>query len=165
MAKPTKTNAARLLGAAGVSYEIRTYSLTMDEFSATAVAEAIGMAPATVFKTLVAEVEGIGHCFAVVPGDRDLDLKALAGAAGGRRAAMVPVRDVQRLTGYVRGAVTALGARKHLPTFVDESATTLDEMAVSGGARGVQLVLGPGDYVKMVDGVVAALGRGLRTED
>ena len=164
MAKQAKTNAARLLDAAGASYEIRTYSLTMDEFSATAVADAIGMAPATVFKTLVAEVDGFGHCFAVVPGDRDLDLKALARAAGGRRAAMTPVKDVQRLTGYVRGAVTVLGARKHLPTFVDESATTLDEMAVSGGSRGVQLVLAPEDYLAVVEADVVPLGKVQSTE-
>ena len=160
MAKTRKTNAARLLDSHGVDYEIRTYDLTMEEFSAVAVANVIGMTPAAVFKTLVANVEGVGPCFGVVPADADLDLKALARAAGGRRAAMTPLRDIQNLTGYVRGAVTVLAAKKPLPTYLDTSATRLDLIAVSAGAQGTQLVLTTSDYVKATGAVVAPIARG-----
>ena len=112
MAASPKTNAARLLDAAGIDYEIRSYDLTMDVFSAAAVANQIGLPAAEVFKTLIADVQGVGSCFAIVPGDADLDLKALARAAGGRKAALAPRRNVQQLTGYPRGAVTVLGAKR-----------------------------------------------------
>jgi len=159
MGRSPKTNAARLLDAAGIAYEMRTYDLTMDEFSATAVADAIGLPPKMVFKTLVALVEGIGPCFAVVPGDRELDLKAFAAAAGGRRAAMAPLKDVQRLTGYVRGAVTVLGAKKVFPVILDARAADVDTMAVSSGARSMQLVLGRLDYIEMTNAITAPIAR------
>lgn len=159
MAKRAKTNAARLLDGAGISYEIRTYDLSMDEFSAAAVAEAIGMPADTVFKTLVVDVDDIGPCFAVVRGDADLDLKAIAKAAGGRKAHLAPLKDVQRLTGYVRGAVTVLGAKKPYPVFVDDHAAALETMACSAGAKGVQLVLSPADYLAATHGAVTAIAR------
>lgn len=159
MAKPAKTNAARLLDRAGITYEIRTYDLCMDDFSAEAVAEAIGMPADIVFKTLVVDVDGAGPCFAVVRGDADLDLKAIAKAAGGRKAHLAPLKDVQRLTGYVRGAVTVLGARKAFPVYVDDHVATLDTMACSAGAKGVQLVLGSEDYLSATRGMVAPIAR------
>lgn len=159
MARTPKTNAARLLDAAGITYEVRRYDLTMDEFSAEAVAERIGLPGNVVFKTLVATIDGTDHCFAVVPGDAELDLKALAAAAGGRKAALAPVADVPRLTGYVRGAVTVLGAKRTLPVFVDQSAHDVDTLAVSGGAKGVQLVLAAGDYLAVTEARLARIAR------
>ncbi len=160
MAKAPKTNAARMLDGAGTTYEIRTYDLSMDEFSAEAVAAEIDIPADRVFKTLVVDVEGVGPCFAVVRGDADLDLKAFAKAAGGRKAHLAPLKDVQRLTGYARGAVTVLGARKPFPVYVDEHVTTLETMAFSAGAKGVQLVVTPEDYLAATKGTVAAIARG-----
>jgi Cys-tRNA(Pro)/Cys-tRNA(Cys) deacylase len=159
MAKSAKTNAARLLDAAGVRYAVRTYDLAMDEFSAGAVAAQVGMASAEVFKTLVVDVDRVGPIFAVVPADADVDLKALAAAAGSRKASMAPLKDVFRLTGYQRGAVTVLGAKKVLPVLIDDSVEDLTQMAVSGGARGVQLVLAPGDYLEVTGATPAPIGR------
>ena len=159
MSKTAKTNAARLLDGAGIAYEMRTYDLSMDEFSAEAVADAIAMPADTVFKTLVVDVDGVGPCFAVVRGDADLDLKAFAKAAGGRKAHLAPVKEVQRLTGYVRGAVTVLGARKAFPVYVDDHVTSLATMAVSAGARGVQLVVAATDYLDTTGGIVASIAR------
>lgn len=159
MTKPAKTNAARILDAAGIEYQIRTYDLTMDEFSATAVAEKLGLPADRVFKTLVAEVDGVGPCFAVVRGDADLDLKALAGAAGGRRATMAALKDVRGLTGYVRGAVTVLAAKKPFPVFVDEHAGGLDTMAFSAGAQGLQLVVRVDDYLDVTGAQLAPIAR------
>lgn len=159
MARSAKTNAARLLDAAGIAYEVRTYDLAMDDFSASAVAARVGMPDAEVFKTLVAEVERLGPVFAVVPADADLDLKALAAAAGGRRAAMVALRDVSRVTGYQRGAVTVLAAKRAYPVVVDDSVSDLERMAVSGGARGVQLVLAPNDYLEATGATTAPIAR------
>ncbi len=159
MAKPAKTNAARLLDGAGIAYEIRTYELSMDEFSAAAVADAIGLPADVVFKTLVVDVTGVGPCFAVVRGDADLDLKAIAKAAGGRKAHLAPLNDVARLTGYVRGAVTVLGAKRAFPVFVDDHISTLGTMAFSAGAKGVQLIVDPEDYLLATGGVPAPIAR------
>jgi Cys-tRNA(Pro)/Cys-tRNA(Cys) deacylase len=159
MTKPAKTNAARLLDAAGVAYEIRSYDLTMDDFSAEAVADDIGLPSNVVFKTLVANVDAIGPCFAVVPANRELDLKALAKAAGGRKATMERIERLQSLTGYQRGAVTVLGAKKPLPVIVDDSIRDLATVAVSAGARSLQLILAADDYVKATDAAIAPIGR------
>jgi Cys-tRNA(Pro)/Cys-tRNA(Cys) deacylase len=159
MAASPKTNAARLLDAAGIEYELRTYDLTMEDFSASAVAEQIGLPASEVFKTLIAEVDGIGPCFAIVPGDAELDLKALAKAVGGRRAAMAALRDVQRLTGYARGAVTVLGAKKSFPAIIDESVLGLATLAVSAGARSLQLVLRVDDYMAATGAIAAPIAR------
>lgn len=149
----------RLLDAAGITYSTSTYELSLDDFSATAVAEQIGMPPGQVFKTLIAAGKTLGPCFAVVPGDRDLDLRSLAIARGERKIEMVPRRDVENLTGYARGAVTVLGAKRAYPTVVDSSAADLEEIAVSGGARGLQLRLAPMDYLAVTGALITAIAR------
>ncbi len=152
-----KTNALRLLDRAGIPYDVREYEIPMDEFSAAAVAELIGLPPAQVFKTLVATGDRHGTCFAVVPADRDLDLKALAHAAGERKMHLVAVRDVEPLTGYRRGGVTAIGAKKPFPVFLERAASELDEIAVSAGAKGLQVMLATADYVACTDAILAGL--------
>ena len=111
---------------------------------------ALGLAPGTVFKTLLATVDG-ETVVAVVPADRRLDLKALARAAGGKKAAMADPERVERLTGYVVGGISPLGQRKRLKTFIDRSAADLDEMHVSGGRRGLEVRLAPTDLAELVD--------------
>jgi Cys-tRNA(Pro)/Cys-tRNA(Cys) deacylase len=153
-----KTNALRLLEQAGIDFAIREYSLSMEEFSAERVAELVGMEPDQVFKTLVAIGDRNGPCFAVIPANTDLSLKALAAAHGDRRAHLASLKDVLPLTGYERGSVTVLGAKKPLPVYLDEIAEIFDEIAVSAGARGIQVVLRPEDYIAFTGATIAAIG-------
>lgn len=154
-----KTNAARLLDGLGIPYEVRTYDVDLDDLSAETVARKVGMPAEQVFKTLVVRGDKHGVCLAVVPGDEELDLKALAKATGDRKVDTVPLKDVQPLTGYVRGGVTALAGKKAYPVFVDESFELFDHVAVSAGVRGAQLVLAPADYLRATGGKTAAISR------
>src|ERR1700728_5462850 len=140
---PTKTSAARYLDSMGIAYEIREYEVAPEEFSALIVAEKIGLPAEQVFKTLLCSTHDREHVFAVVPGDAELDFKKLAAAAGARKAEMVSLKDVQPLTGYVRGGVTVFGAKKDFPVFVDEPVELFDRISVSAGVRGTQLILSP----------------------
>ena len=154
-----KTNAARLLDALGISYELRDYEVDPDDLSAESVARKIGLPPEQVFKTLVARGDRTGVLLAVVPGDAELDLKALARLSGDRKTDVVPLKEVQPLTGYVRGGVTALGARKDYPVFVDETLELFDVVSVSAGVRGTQLLLSPADYLRAVRGTVGPIAK------
>lgn len=152
-----KTNAARILDGLGIRYEIREYSVDPEEFSAVVVAEKIGLPPEQVFKTLLCVTSEKEYVFAVVPGDAELDFKKLAQAAGARRAEMVSLKEVQPLTGYVRGGVTVFGAKKDFPVYVDETLELFDVVSVSAGTRGVQVLLSPADYLRAARGMVADL--------
>ncbi|HEX8171328.1 MAG TPA: Cys-tRNA(Pro) deacylase [Thermoanaerobaculia bacterium] len=152
-----KTNAARLLDALGIAYEVRTYEVDPDDLTAEAVARKVGMPPEQVFKTLVARGDRNGVCFAVVPGDRQLDLKALAQLTGDKKIDTVPLKEVQPLTGYIRGGVTALAAKKSYPVFADETIELFDAISISAGMRGAQLILAPADYLRATGAVVGAI--------
>jgi Cys-tRNA(Pro)/Cys-tRNA(Cys) deacylase len=154
-----KTNAARLLDSLDIPYELRDYEVDPQDLAAESVARKIGLPPEQVFKTLVARGDRTGVLFAVVPGDAELDLKALARASGDRKAEVVPLKEVQPLTGYVRGGVTALAGRKDYPVFVDETIELFDVISVSAGARGTQLLLAPADYLRAVRGTVGAIAK------
>ena len=143
-----KTNAARLLDSIGISYELRNYEVNEEDLSAESVASKIGMPPEQVFKTLVARGDRNGVCFALIPGDQQLDLKALAKLTGDRKIETVPLKEVQPLTGYIRGGVTALGAKKTYSVFADETLELFDVISVSAGLRGTQLILAPSDYIR-----------------
>ena len=155
----TKTNAARLLDGLGIGYELRTYDVDPDHLEAEAVAEKIGLPPEQVFKTLVARGDRNGPCFAVVPGNSLLDLKALATLSGNRKVETVALKEVQPLTGYVRGGVTALAAKKDFPVYVDETLELWDVVSISAGARGTQILLAPVDYLRAVKGVLGPIAR------
>jgi len=157
---PPKTNAARILDAAGVGYEIRDYEVDESDLSAPHVAEAIGMPAEQVFKTLVARGDRNGPCFAVIPGNTELDLKALAAHSGDRKAELAPLKEVQPLTGYIRGGVTVLGAKKQFPVFADETIELWDQISISAGVRGTQIILRPADYLRATGAVVADIARG-----
>ena len=152
-----KTNGARLLESLGIAFELREYEVDPNDLTAVTVAKKIGMAAGQVFKTLIT-TDGRGfYLFAVIPGDAELDFKKLARVAGLRKAEMVPLKDVQALTGYIRGGVTVFGAKKPFPVWVDETAILFDEISVSAGARGTQLILSPDDYLRAAEAQTADL--------
>ncbi|MGZ4569851.1 MAG: Cys-tRNA(Pro) deacylase [Blastococcus sp.] len=153
-----KTNAARLLDSAGVTYEIREYEVDPEDLAAESVAAKVGLPAEQVFKTLVARVDGV-LTVAVVPVSGSLDLKALAGAVGGRKAVMADPGDAERTTGYVLGGISPLGQRKALPTVVDDSALGFGTVLVSAGRRGLQVELAPADLVRLTRARTAPIGR------
>ena len=151
------TNAARILERLGVSFELRHYQVDPDHLDAETVAAKVGLLPDQVFKTLVVRGDRHGACFAVVPANSQLDLKALARLTGDKKVDTVPLKEVQPLTGYIRGGVTVLGAKKDFPVFVDETVEICDVIAVSAGERGTQIVLAPADYLRAVKATVGAI--------
>ena len=156
---PLSTNASRLLAAAGVDHEVRGYDLAGEEFSAEAVADAIGMPWEQVFKTLVVAGDGIGPVFAVIPAGTELDVKALAAAAGERKMSLVAVAELERLTGYRRGGVTVMGAKKRFPVYLDATAADHDRIAVSAGAPGAQIMMATADYVAATGATLVSISR------
>ena len=154
-----KTNAARLLDSLGVKYEVREYEVDPDDLAAESVARKVGLPPEQVFKTLVARGDRTGVLFAVVPGDQQLDLKALAQLSGDKKVDTVPLKDVQPLTGYIRGGVTALAAKKNYPVFADETIELFDVISISSGTRGAQLILAPDDYLKVTGAKVGGIAK------
>lgn len=154
-----KTNAARLLDSLAIPYEVREYEVDPDDLAAESVARKVGLPPEQVFKTLVARGDKHGVCFAVVPGDQLLDLKALAQLTGDKKIDTVPLKEVQPLTGYIRGGVTALGAKKSYPVFADETLELFDVISISAGLRGAQLLLSPADYIRATEAKLGAIAR------
>ena len=154
-----KTNAARLLDSLGIAYEVREYEVDPDDLAAESVARKVGLPPEQVFKTLVARGDKHGVCFAVVPGDQQLDLKALAQLTGDKKIDTVALKEVQPLTGYIRGGVTALAAKKSYPVFVDETIELFDVISISAGIRGAQIVLTPSDYVRATAAKAGPIGK------
>ena len=155
-----KTNGARILESLGIPFELQEYEVdpsNPQDLTAITVAKKIGMPPEQVFKTLLTTGGPDSYVFAVIPGDAELDFKKLARAAGFRKAEMVPLKDVQPLTGYIRGGVTVFGARKAFPVFVDETAILFDKISVSAGTRGTQLILSPADYLRATEAQAADL--------
>jgi len=154
-----KTNATRQLEKLSISYELREYKVTPEDLSAIKVASQIGLPARQVFKTLVAKGDQYGIVLAVVPGDLELDLKALARASQNRKMELVAVSELQQLTGYIRGGVTALACKKNYPVFLDESAQLHSLIAVSAGVRGTQILLQPQDYVRAINATLAPITR------
>jgi Cys-tRNA(Pro)/Cys-tRNA(Cys) deacylase len=152
-----KTNAVRALDSLGIEYELREYDVDPDDLSAETVAAKIGLPPEQVFKTLAVQGDRNGTCLAVISANQELKLKALANQTGDRKVEMVPVREVQALTGYIRGGVTALACKKDYPVYIDELAEICDVISVSAGIRGLQILLAPVDYIRAVNARVAAI--------
>jgi Cys-tRNA(Pro)/Cys-tRNA(Cys) deacylase len=145
----TKTNAVRILDREGVNYELREYQVDEDDLSAPHVAEAIGMPPEQVFKTLVARGDRTGVLMACIPANAELDLKALAAASGNKKVELVAVKEVLGLTGYIRGGVSPLGTKKPYPFYLDETADLWDVISVSAGLRGCQMLVKPSDLARL----------------
>jgi Cys-tRNA(Pro)/Cys-tRNA(Cys) deacylase len=154
-----KTNAVRLLDRLGVPYELREYEVDPDDLAAETVARKVGLPPEQVFKTLVARGDKRGICLAVVPGNCELNLKALARATGDKKVDTVALKEVEPLTGYIRGGVTALACKKEYPVYLDETAELFDVISISAGMRGLQVLLAPDDFRRAVDAGLVAIAR------
>lgn len=154
-----KTNAVRLLDNLGIRYELREYEVDPNALDAETVARKIGLPPEQVFKTLVARGDRNGVCLAVVPGNMELDEKALARLTGDRKIELVPLKEVQPITGYIRGGVTALAGKRDYPVFVDETAELFDVISVSAGVRGTQILLAPADYLRATHATAGPIAR------
>ena len=157
---PTKTNAARLLDSLGILYEMRAYEVDPDDLTAISVARKIGLPAEQIFKTLLAQTNTGEHVFAIIPGDTELDLKKLAHAAGAKKADLASLKEVEPLTGYVRGGVTVMAARKPFPAFADETIEIHNIISISAGQRGLQLLLAPNDYIRASNASLADLTKG-----
>ena len=154
-----KTNAVRLLDRLAVKYALREYEVDPEDLAAETVAHKVGLPAEQVFKTLVARGGRNGVCFAVIPGNCELDPKALAHLTGDRRIEMVPLKEVQPLTGYIRGGVTALASKKDYPVYADETIELFDIVSVSAGVRGTQILLDPQDYIRAVKARIGEIAR------
>lgn len=157
MKAPAKTNAARLLDGLGINYELRAYEVDPEDLTAISVARKIGLPAEQVFKTLLAQTNTGEHVFAVIPGDAELDLKKLAHAAGAKKAELASLKEVEPLTGYIRGGVTVMAARKPFPAYADETIELRDIISISAGQRGLQLLLTPADYLRAANATLADL--------
>jgi Cys-tRNA(Pro)/Cys-tRNA(Cys) deacylase len=161
-----KTNAVRLLERAGIPFELRSYRVVDDHLSAEEVAAALAMPPEMVFKTLITQGDRTGHLFALIPAGTELDLKQLAESSGNKRVEMVPLRQVLELTGYIRGAVTPLAAKRAYPVFIDETVELWPMVSISGGMRGLQILLAPADLLRVTSARLVDIARSVmeRTE-
>jgi len=158
-----KTNATRILDDLAIPYTLREYEVDPDDLRAETVASKIGLPAEQVFKTLVARGDRGGVYLTIIPGNMELDGKALARATGDRRVDLVPLREVQQLTGYVRGGVTALGGKRDYPVYADETIELFDIVSVSAGVRGTQILLAPSDYLRVTHASVVAIAREKQT--
>lgn len=150
MAKDTKTNAMRIVENAGVAYREHLYEC--DGFTdGVTVSRILGQDVEQVFKTLVAQGKSGGYCVFVIPVAEELDLKKAANAAGEKNVEMIHVKDINRVTGYIRGGCSPIGMKKHYPTFIDETAQLFDTILVSGGRIGTQMELAPDDLCRLAE--------------
>ncbi len=156
---PKKTNAARLLDELGIAYELHEAPYDEADLSAVSMAHALGVPAEEVFKTLVVRGDKTGVLEVCIPGAAELNLKGLAAASGNKHVELVPLKEVQPLTGYIRGGCSPLAGKKHYPVFIDESAILQERIYVSAGHRGVQLRLAPDDLLRATEGVYADIAR------
>lgn len=147
----TKTNAMRLLDAAKVSYRTAEYDYDESDLSGVHAAQSIGIPEEQVFKTLVTRGDKTGLLVFCIPVAEELDLRKAAAASGNKKVEMVHVKELLGLTGYIRGGCSPIGMKKKYPTYVDETVILHDEVAVSAGQRGVQLILSPADLIAYTD--------------
>lgn len=154
-----KTNATRILDSLNIKYSLREYEVDPNDLTTETVAQKIGFPTEQVFKTLVVIGNKNGVCLAVVAGNAQLDLKALAKMTGDRSVDTAPLKDVQNLTGYIRGGVTALACKKNYPVYVDENVYLFDEISISAGVRGTQIIIAPDDYISATKATVGQIAK------
>lgn len=152
-----KTIAARMLDQLKIAYELREYEVSEDELDAVTVARKVNMPPEATFKTLVARGDKTGVVMACIPGNAELDLKKFASATGNKRVELVAVKEIQALTGYIRGGVSPLGTKKKYPFYLDQTALNHERISVSAGQRGLQMILAPADLQRAASATLADL--------
>jgi Cys-tRNA(Pro)/Cys-tRNA(Cys) deacylase len=156
MAKKTeKTNAARLLDKAGISYDLIPYEFDENDLAAQHVADSLGQPIERVFKTLVLHGDRTGHIVCVVPGNGEVDLKALAKVSGNKKVEMIAMKDLLAVTGYIRGGCSPIGMKKKFPTYFHKTATDYDTIYISAGVRGLQIEINAATLIGFVDGAIA----------
>lgn len=156
MAKKTeKTNAARLLDKAHISYKLIPYEFDENDLAAQHVADSLGQDIARVFKTLVLHGDKTGHIVCVVPGNEEVNLKALAKVSGNKKVEMIAMKDLLGVTGYIRGGCSPIGMKKPFPTYFHSTALDFDTIYVSAGIRGLQLEIAPSDLIGFVRASIA----------
>lgn len=154
-----KTIACRILDTLELPYTLHKYDWNEEELDAATVAVKLGIPPSQIFKTLVLRGDKTGILMACIPGDKELDLKELANVTGNKRVEMVPVKDLQTLTGYIRGGVSPLGVKKKYPLYIDKSVRDLDLVSISAGKRGIQIFLNGVDLVRACDAYLGVISR------
>ena len=152
-----KTNAARILDQAGLIYELIPYEVDESDLSAVTVARKVGLPPEQIFKTLVVRGDKTGVLLACIPADQELNLKSLAQLSGNKKVEVVHLKEVQPLTGYIRGGVSPLGTKKKYPVFFDETAELVDRLAISAGVRGLQIFIAPEDLLNVTEAKTGAI--------
>lgn len=153
----TKTNDARILDAMGIHYDLFAYEVDENDLSATSLANKLGQDIDQIFKTLVLRGDKTGVLVCVIPGGEELDLKKAAKASDNKNVAMVPMKEILELTGYIRGGCSPLGMKKRYPIFIDETCTLQNLIYVSAGVRGLQIRIAPEDLIKATEAVVSDL--------
>ena len=153
--KLEKTNAARLLDKAGIAYNLIQYEFDENDLAAQHVADSLGQDIAQVFKTLVLHGDKTGYIVCVIPGNMELDLKALAKVSGNKKVEMIPMKDLLQVTGYIRGGCSPIGMKKRFPTYFHSTATGHSKIYVSAGVRGLQIEIAPDDLIGFVQGTVS----------
>ena len=153
--KIDKTNVARLLDKAGIKYNLIPYEFDENDLAAQHVADSLGQDIAQVFKTLVLRGDKSGHIVCVIPGDKEVDLKALAKVSGNKKVEMIAMKDLLAVTGYIRGGCSPIGMKKRFPTYFHSTANDHGVIYVSAGVRGLQIEINPKDLISYVDAVVA----------
>lgn len=156
--KIEKTNAARLLDKAKLQYNLIPYEVDENDLAAQHVADSLGQDIAKVFKTLVLHGDKTGHIVAVIPGNMEVDLKALAKVAGNKKVEMIAMKDLLQVTGYIRGGCSPIGMKKRFPTYFHTTALDQDVIYVSAGVRGLQIEISPQDLIYFVQAKVADIG-------
>ena len=155
--KIEKTNAARLLDRAKIAYDLVPYTVDEDNLAATHVAEELGEDIATVFKTLVLRGDRAGLFVCVIPGDKEVDLKAAARVSGNKKADLIPMKELLPTPGYIRGGCSPIGMKKPLPTFIHSTCLDHERIYISAGVRGLQIGIAPSDLVAFVGATVTDL--------
>lgn len=162
MAKKTeKTNAARLLDKAGIEYNLIPYDFDENDLAAQHVAESLGQPIERVFKTLVLHGDRSSYIVCVIPGNGEVDLKALAKISGNKKVEMIPMKDLLGVTGYIRGGCSPIGMKKKFPTYFHSTASSFSTIYISAGVRGLQIEINPQelmDFVGASAGDVASFG-------
>ena len=153
--KIEKTNAARLLDKAGIKYNLIPYEFDENDLAAQHVADSLGQDIARVFKTLVLHGDKTGHIVCVIPGNGEVDLKALAKVSGNKKVEMIAMKDLLSVTGYIRGGCSPVGMKKRFPTYFHSTALSFETIYVSAGVRGLQVEIAPEDLIRFVGGCVA----------